>query len=238
MDRSLAEAYTSLGTVKERYDWDWKGADRDFRKAVKLNPGYAQTHQWYAVFLVMMGRFRQGDAHMEKALELDPLSVVMNWTRSYLHYYMKQYDKAVAHYNRTLEMDPSFLRARYDLALAYLLSGQKEDARKTFEEWYARRPDSPGTLPLLGYYHAVFGDTAKAQEMIRQIEALPEGRYISRFSIAIIHVALGDHEGAFRYLNQSMENHEDPLVSLKVNPRLDPLRTDPRFEDLVRRAGF
>jgi Flp pilus assembly protein TadD len=91
---------------------------------------------------------------------------------------------------------------------------------------------------LLGYYYAVLGDTVKAQEMIRQIETLSEGRYISRFSIAMIHLALGDYEAAFRYLNQSMENHEDPLVSLKVNPRLDPLRTDPRFEDLIRRAGF
>lgn len=238
MDPSLAEAYTSLATVKERYDWDWDGAARDFRKAVKLNPGYATGHQWYATFQVMMGRFRQGDAQIEKAMELDPLSVVMNWTRSYLYYYMRQYEKALAQFRRTLGMDPDFHRARFDMAVVYHVMGKRAEALATFEEWSAQRPDQVAMLPLMGYYHAISGRREEALETIRKMETMQVEKYISRFSIAQIHIALGDIESAFQCLEQSVKNHEDPLVSLKVNPRLDPLRSDPRFESILRSVGF
>ena len=237
MDPDLAEAYTSLATVRERYEWNWKGAEKDFKKALKLNPGLALAHQWYGIFLVLMGRFRAGYAQIEKALELDPLSVAMHWTRAYVSYYMKEYDRSIGQFRRTLDMDPGFQRARYDMALAYLMSGQKEAALRTFEEWLPQRIDSPGTLPLLGYYFAVAGEKEKALEKIREVEGL-QGKYISRFSVALIHLVLENREEALACLERSLENHEDAIASLKINPRLDPIRSEPRFQEMLRRAGF
>lgn len=238
IDPNLAEAYTSLATVRERYQWDWQSAAKDYRKALRLNPGYVTAHQWYGVYLILMGRFRQGDNHIEKALELDPLSVVVNWTRGYLYYYMRQHEKAVAQYKRTLGLDPQFHRARFDLGLALIALGRRAEALETFEEWQKQRPDTLQMLPLDGYYYAVSGDREKALEIIKRVEPIQKGHYISRFSIAQIYLALGDTESAFRLIEQSAENHEDALVSVKVNPRLDPMRSDPRFEAIVRRVGL
>ena len=234
MDPSLGEAYCSLATVKERYDWDWEGAGQDFRKALKLSPGYATAHHWYATYLAMMGRFKDAEKAMAKALALDPLAVAMHWSTGYVQYYSRNYKKAVECYHAALELDPQFYRARYDMGIALYLDGQIQEGMHVLEEWATQAPDSYGMLPLRGYYYAISDRPDLAREMIRKVEELPGEKYISRFSLAIIYLALKDPEAAFECLEKSLENHEDSMVSLKVNPRLDLIRSDPRFIEILR----
>ena len=238
LDPTLAEAHSSLATVKYRFDWDWEGADREFRLALHYNPGYATGHLWYGAYLTLMGRFEAGIAAVEQALRLDPLSLVANWTRGYVLYYMRRFDAALEQYRRTLAIDPTFARVHIDVGLIHVLQGRYQAGIAEIQKAIGLMEESPNLLASLGYAYAVSGDRDEARKILTDLQAQSKRHYVSPFALAIVHVGLEDSNGALAWLEKSVEQREDALVSLRVNPRLDPLRSLPQFAALLRRVGL
>lgn len=237
IDDTLAEPHTSLGMILYRYEHDWAGAEREFKKALELNPNYVTTHNWYSSYLLCMGKPLQAREIMEKGLELDPLAIVLNWSLGYINYANREFDRAIEHYRRTLELEPTFWRALYDLGIVYVIKGDRDQARAIFEEWMKTAEKSAITLAAIGYIEATTGSRETALERLHELEEFAKTNFVSPFSFALIHIVLGNFDRAFEYLEESVKISEDPVISFRFNPRLDPLRNDPRFIDILRRSA-
>lgn len=235
IDDSLAEGHASLAIVRYRVDWNWYETEREFKRAIELNPGYTMARHWYAVYLVMMGRFEEALAEIERAIEQDPLSLVINWTRGFLYYYLRRYDEAIDYLHKTLDLEPEFSRANYDLGIIYVQKEMIQEASEEFRKWGESNERHAATDAMFGYAYAVTGRTGEAQQILKQLEKTPWG---SAYSVALICIALGQTNDAFVWLEKSIAAREDALVSLKVNPRVDPIRSDPRFESVLLRIGL
>jgi tetratricopeptide (TPR) repeat protein len=238
LDPSLAEAHTSLATVKYRYDWNWKGAEESFRKALELNPGYITAHHWFGVFLVLRGRFKEGLAEVERAAVLDPLSVVIQWTLGYLYYYARDYEKALKACWRALELDPAFARVYIDIGLCYIQQSKNQEGIYEIQRGIALLDPNPSLLATLAYAYGTSGQKEEARKILDDLLEESKRQYVSPYSFALIHIGLGDKDQAFEYLDKAFERREDALVSLKVNPRFDSLQSDPRFDALLKRIGL
>jgi TolB-like protein/Tfp pilus assembly protein PilF len=237
LDPDLAEAHTSLAMIFDRFDWNETKAEHHFQKAVKLNPGYTTAHQWYGVFLIMLLRLEEGEAEIKKALDLDPLNMIMHWTRGYTLLYMKRFPEAIRAYNKALELDPTFQRARFDLAITYHIAGQAREAAQEFSDWIASSENTLHARTLKAYALACLGRHQEAADLLKELESLAATQYVSQFGLAIAYTELGDYEKAFQALERSVAAKEDALLSVRINPRLDRLRQDPRFKDLQRRIS-
>ncbi len=237
LDPDLGEAHASLAQISDRFDRDEVATERHFKKAIRANPGYPTAHLWYSVFLAMLNRYKEAEVEINKALELDPLSVVIHWTKGYLLLYMKRFDDAIASYNKALELDPSFMRALFDLAITYHLSGKSADAECTFQTWMQSAGDTTPMLTLKAYALACLGRSDESKELIRELEGRSEKEYVSQFALAIAYIELREIDKAFEALERSVKAKEDALISVRVNPRLDPIRPDPRFKELQQRIN-
>lgn len=237
LDLTVAEAHCSLALVKYRYDWDWQGAEREFRIALQHNRGYATAHHWFGIYLVLMGRFEEGLAEVELALRLDPLSLV-NWTKGYVLYYMRRFDDAIRQLTNTLAINPTFAHVYVDIGLCWIQKGSPDKGIEEIQKGIDLLEPNPALLASLGYAYGMAGDRGEAQEILKELQALSKRRVVSFFSMAIVCIGLGDVDETFRWLEKSFERREDAMVSLLVNPRLDPLRSDPRYADLSHRLGF
>jgi serine/threonine protein kinase/Tfp pilus assembly protein PilF len=238
LDPTLAEAHTSLATVKYRYDWNWKDAEDSFRKAIELNPGYITAHHWYGVFLVLTGRFQEGLAAVRKAAELDPLSIVIQWTLGYIYYYAREYDNALDACHRAIELDPAFARVYIDIGLCYIQQGKTQEGIYEIQRGIALMDRNPGLMATLAYAYGIAGQRNEAQKILQKLMDESKRQFISPYNFALVHIGLGDCDEAFAALDRAFEGREDALVSLKVNPRFDPLRSDPRFQSLLKRIGL
>ena len=244
-DPTLAEAYTSRAFVKLAYDWDWLGAQSDFQQALKLNPKYPTAHQWYASYLMQMGKFSLAKAEIEEAHKLDPLSPIISSNSGLYSYYEHNYDDAIAKYKATLQSDPDFWVARHYLALAYVQKGMHDDAIKELRA-LIKAPHS-GPVPdeviateteasaSLGFAYAMAGKKAEAQEILNKIAALARRRYVSGLYFAIVYAGLKDNDRAVEYLNKAYEDRHPGLVLIRIEPMFDSLRSDERFKQLVQR---
>jgi tetratricopeptide (TPR) repeat protein len=237
LDPDLAEAHTSLGMIFDRYIWDEEGAERHFQKAIKLNPGYATARQWYGVFLVMLLRLKEAEAEIQKALELDPLSVIIHWTKGYALLYMKRFPEAIRAINKALELDPTFARARFDLAITYHIAGQSREAAQEFNDWMETCENTLHTQTLKAYALACLGRHEESYELLKKLEAQSTTEYVSQFGLAVSYTELGKFDCAFAALERSVQAKEDALLSIRINPRLDRIRDDPRFKEIQRRIG-
>ncbi len=238
IDGSLAEARTSLAYARHYYDWDWAEAEREYRRAIELNPGYPTAHGFYANYLTTMGRQEEALAECQRAQELDPLSLILNTAMGWAHYFARRYDDAIRHIQKALEMDSTFVPAHWFLGNAYV---QKRMDREAIEELHrAVEFSAGGTLMMaaLAQAHATFGRRSEAEEMISELEALSATKYVSAYYVALIHAALGDPDAAFRRLEKAYEERSHGLTFLAVEPQWDSLRSDPRFADLLRRVGL
>ncbi len=241
LDDSLGEAHASLAFGAFYYDWDWAGAETECRRAVELNPNYATVHHWYSHYLIAMGREAESLAESQRALELDPLdlSIVIHlgW-----HYYMvRRYDPTLRQLQAALEMDPNFPLAHIHLGFYYEQTGKFDQAIAAFQKAINLAPGSTEPLAGLGHAYAVAGRRADARKVLEQLQEFSKQRYVSAFDIAVIYAGLGDKEQAFAWLDKAYEEHASGfsgLVYLAVEPRLDPLRADPRFQALLRRMNF
>ena len=237
LDEALAEAHTSLAVIKSEYEWDWLGAEREFKRAIELNPNYATAHHWYSDHLGEMGRHEEAIAEIKRAQQLDPLSVIINTIAGLRFHWARRYDEAVEQLRKTLEMDPNFAVAHHWLAQVYEQMGQHESAIAEHQKAITASGASSYAVAALGHAYAA----GKRNEALRILADLNERRktaYVSPHDIAVIHVALGEKDQAFEWLEKAYQEHAAGIVTLKVDPRLDPMRSDRRFQDLLRRMNL
>jgi TolB-like protein/DNA-binding winged helix-turn-helix (wHTH) protein/Flp pilus assembly protein TadD len=240
IDGTLAEAHTSLARIKAEYDWDWSGAEREFQRAIELNPSYATAYQWHGGVLATMGRPEDAMANYRRALELDPLSPTINAALGQAFYYTRQYDQAIEQLQKTLELDPDLDFARAFLALAYVQKSMNEEAIAEFEKQVVTSHGHVWALADLGYAYATAGRGPEAQRMLDQVNQLSRQKFVPADALGHIYVGLGENGKAFEWLEKGYERHSLGLsgVDLKVDPLWDPLRSDPRFADLLRRMNL
>ncbi len=237
IDNVLAEAYASLGHVKMMHDWDWAGAESDFKRAIELNPNYATAYHWHALYLRAMGRFDESLVKIRQAQSLDPLSLIINTVLGTHFYYARQYDKAIAQCRETLELDQSFRVAYGVIGEAYTQMGMYKEAVVELQK-AIRISSGPEGLAMLGYTYAMAGQKSEALKILNRLKKLSDRRYIEPAAIAIIYTGLEEVEQAFQWLERAYQDRNELLLMLKVDPRLDVLRSKRRFTELLRRIGL
>jgi TolB-like protein/Tfp pilus assembly protein PilF len=237
LDPTLAEPHVSLAHVLMYYDRDWAGAEREFKKAIELNPRYATAHHWYAIYLSIVGRQDEALAEIKRAQELDPLSLAINVWVGWIQAYSGQTDQALDQVLKTKEMDPNFLLSRHRLALLYADRGMYNEAIAEGNEMLRLSNGRLGPLTL-GYVYAKEGKRKEALDQINLLLDESAKRYISPGSIAIIYSVLDDKDEAFKWLERANQEHDLLAVRVKTDPRFANLRGDPRLDDLIRRLGL
>ncbi len=237
LDDALAEAHTSLAQVYCYYDFDFSQATKEFQRAIELNPNYATAHQWYGNSdLVALARFDEAIAEVKRAIELDPLSLVINTDLGTTYYRARRYDEAIDQLRKTLEMDPGFYYARWNLGSALAAKGALDAAIGEYQQARALS-DNPLMLALLAHAYGFSGNKAEAMKIVDELKELSKQRYVSAYSFALVYLGLGDKEEALRWLQESYQDRAgDALRYIRVEPLLDPLRGDPRFEELVAKV--
>jgi len=238
LDEKLAEAHASMAFVKFGYDWDWSESERGFNQAIKLNPGYAWAHNWYAVMLCALGRFPEAFAEINRAQELDPLSLPINTNLGWLLYLANRYDEAVEQYLKTIELDDSFALAHRRLAQTYERMKKNDEATAEFQKALETAGEDVELLSARGHFFAVSGRDEEAREVLKRLEGLSGCRYVPSYLIARIYLGFGDLDRTFEYLNRACDERYGYLAYLKVEPMFEPLRSDPRFDALVKRIGL
>jgi len=237
IDDALAEAHTSLGMISFYFDWDAKTMEREFRRAIELNPGYAQVHHWFGFNLGEMGRTEEALAQMDHALRLDPLSLIINTNRGTVLYLGRQFEAAVAGLQRTLELDPAFTVAHQWLGRALDQLGRHEEALAEHRRALELRPDDPECLGSYGHTCGLLGRTGEAQAILRRLDQLAQERYVCPYWYAVLSLGLGEEEQALDRLEEAYEHRFDWLKALGVEPLFDSLRAHPRFRDVLARVG-
>jgi eukaryotic-like serine/threonine-protein kinase len=238
IDATLAEAHTSLAFIKLLYDWDWPGAEESFKRAIELDPNYPNAHHWYSHYLMAMGRIEESLAESRRALELDPLLLVLNLHLGWHYLYARQYDQAIEQFRKTIEMDPHFQQAHLYLGQAYLGKGMYAEAIGELQTAKALFAGSGEAEAGLGYVYAVSGKRGDALRVLDQLKELSKRRYVSPFFIALIYAGLEDKDQAFAWLEKAYVDRSDLLVYLEMEPKLDSLRPERKFADLVSRVGL
>ncbi len=238
LDDELAEAHTSLAAVLTDYDWDWSGADREYRRALELNPSYVTAHSWYAEQLSRMGRHEEAIREAETARELDPLALAANMIVAWIQFFGRRYEKAVEEARKTLELDPDYATAHRILGWAYEETGGLEQAIAAHLKASELSQGAPSFRGQLGRAYALAGRHQEAREILDELMETAERTPVSSFDVCLLHLALGDADRAIEWLNRAFDEHSDHLPYLKVNPRIDALRSDPRFQALIGRMGF
>ncbi|HYR74716.1 MAG TPA: tetratricopeptide repeat protein [Pyrinomonadaceae bacterium] len=237
LDDSLAEAHNSLAYIYFTNEWNWSAAEKEFKKAIRLNPKYATVHHWYAFKLAATGRHDDAVAEMKLARELDPLALIINAEVGWAYYFGRRYDKAIEQFQKTLEMDPSFSVNRMFFGLAYT---QQERFPEAISELRKAVELSGGSLlmkAILGHAYGRAGDRKAAEKIIAELTETSTG-YISAYNVALIYAGLGDRENALSWLARAVEQHDLFLAWMNVEPMFDSVRADPRFADLVKRIGL
>jgi tetratricopeptide (TPR) repeat protein len=242
IDGTIAEAHVALGRVKANYDWDWPGAEAEFKRAIELNPNYSSAHYFYALnYLVPMGKLDEAAAELRRALELDQFSLITNTNLGVIFYYQGRYDEAIAQYRKALELDQRFTTAHLRLIDVYTQTGKFDEALAEHELIVQPRgSENPTYLEQLkealrqsgpqGYWRKRL---EQAQEKIKQT-----AEYVPPTSVAGFAARLGDNDQAFEWLEKAYETRDDGLTRLKLDPRYQNLRADPRYVDLLRRINL
>ena len=237
IDDTLAEAHTELGLGQFVYAWDWAGAEREFRSGIQLDPNSAMARNKYAVFLMAMRRFEEAKTEMSRTLELNPLSPIAYVDLGYLYFFSGQYGKAREQALKAAELDPDFPPTYEVLGIAFWREGMPEQAIDAFRRAVQLSNDNPNQIGDLGYAYAVSGRTEEARNLLRKLKRLQSKGHVS-VAIAKVHAGLGEKDLAFASLEGAIEEGNPSVVWLNVNWALDSLRSDPRFDDLLRRMNF
>jgi len=237
LDASLAEAHTSLALIKYQFDLDWAGSEKEFRRAIELNPNYAFGHDQYGYFLAWQGRFDESLAEFQRASELDPLSPGITTNVGVPLVYQAKYEAAKEQGRKALELDPGFNFAEFGIGWTDLHAGHFKEAIPELKK--ARVIDSPPFIAgFLGYAYAKSGDHAKAEAIIAELNQMSSRRFVSPACIALVYLGLGEKQQALEGLEKAYEVRSQWLSLLKVDKIFDPLRSEPRFIELLKKVGF
>jgi eukaryotic-like serine/threonine-protein kinase len=236
LDDTLGEAHTSLAYSLVNYDWDWRGAEKEYQRAIQLNPNYATAHQWYAECLSMLGRHTEAIAEIKKAHELDPLSLIINQGVGGKYLYARRYDEAMAQFHRTLELYPHFPPTHQRLGWCYAQKRMYDEAIAEMQKAVELSGDSTQMIAALGYAYAAAGRRDMAQGIIAELERRSKESYVDNYFVATIFAALGEKDEAFALLNKACEERSYWMPWINIDPQLDNLRSDSRFDALVQRV--
>ncbi len=226
-----------MGAVSET-DWDWAAAEREYKRALELNANYATAHQWYAEYLAHIGNFDEAIAEIRLAEELDPLSNIINTEVGWLLYLARRYNRAIQQFRATVELDPESAPARWRLGEALLRKQMFDEAIAELERAIEMSGRNLYMLARLGHAYAVAGKRFESLQVINELNDASRERYVAADAVAIIYTGLGETELAFTWLERAYEERSSWLTFLKVEPAYDPLRSDERFNDLLRRIGL
>ncbi len=238
IDPSLAEAVTSLATAKFNYDWDWAGASEGFKRAIRMDPKYATAYQRYSLYSIAMGRFDDSFDQIKRARDLDPLSISINSSFGWRLYLARQYDRSIAQLRDTLEMDPNYEWAHLVLGQAYQEKGEFNLALAELKKAVELSRNSPLMVSALAHAYAVQGNTAEAQKLLAQLMMQSRRQYVSPYYIAVVYLGLGKNDAAMNWLDKAFADRSNGLVFARVEPELDPLRSEPRFIAMENKLNF
>jgi TolB-like protein/Tfp pilus assembly protein PilF len=238
IDESLAEAHTSMALIKEFSEWDWLDVEKEFKRAIELNPNYAIAHQWYAEYLAFVGRGDEAVAEIKIAQELDPLSLIINTEAARIYYFNRKFDLAIKQFQRTLDMDQNFPPAHSFLSLAYVQKGMCENAiqevKKALELLKNRTAHELGAL---GTAYGFCGMKEEAYKVLNELLELSKNKYVSPTSFALMYVALGENDKALEWLEKAVKE-KSVRTGIVTDPRFDSIRSYPRFKALLRRMNL
>ncbi len=238
LDDTLAEAHASLGLVHYHYDWDWAAAEKEFKRALVLNPQSAWSYAVYSQFLGGMGRVDEANEQGRRSLEIDPLSVTARWCLGWAFLSAGRSDEAIEQLSKAVELDPGSAWARTFLGRAYLIKGMQQRAIQELETARRSEPDDVFVLALLGYGYAVTGRQSDAFKILQRLDEMERRRYVSRAARAYVYAGLGDKDKAFEWLEKAYQERSDALAWFRLEPESKSLRSDPRFATLMRKIGF
>jgi len=237
LDSGLADAYSALGYVK-LFNWNWAAAEQDFKRAIELNSSYANAHNFYASYLMSHGRVDESIAASNRARELDPFSLSISAQRGFLLENARRYKEAIEQLRAVIAMDPSHYQAYWTLGHTYAANQQFEEAIVASEKAVELSGRAPGALGILGLAYGLAGRKAEATKILNELLELNKHRYVTPAALCNVYIGLGDKDQTFIWLEKAYQERSNYLAYLKVFPILDPVRSDPRFADLVRRIGL
>lgn len=235
IDPRQAEPRFALAYATHLFDWNPAEAEKEFKRALDINPNYAPGRQWYAVFLASRGRFDEGIAQITRAQELDPLSLIIGDVVGWIYSLARRNDRAILEFRKAIELDPNFYPTHYDFGILYADIGMHKEAIAELETARKLAGDTARVLSGLAYAYAMAGQKANAKKLLQDLTALSRRQYVPPFDIAVVYAALGENDVAFSWLEKAYEDHHPWLVMLRVTPKVDRLRSDPRFEKLCQR---
>jgi TolB-like protein len=238
LEPGLAEGHASVGWVKTWFDYDFVGAEREFERCIELNPRYATGHQWYAFFLSLMGRYEEAYAEIKRAIRLDPLSRVIQWSLGFIYWNGRLYDEAIDQLEACLELDTSYAPAHATLAWVHRCKAQHEAGIAAALKAVECAPRASFYLAFLGEAYAAAGKEDEAHKVLAQLKELSKQQYVSTYHLGRIYASLGKLDEAFAWWETSYRERASWLIFLKSDPMLDHLRSDPRFQDLMQRMNF
>jgi TolB-like protein/Flp pilus assembly protein TadD len=236
IDEQLAEAYAALSNVAN-FTWDLETAEKSIVRAIELKPNYASAHQWYSMLLTSHARFSEAIAEMKRALQLDPLSLIINADLGDVYFRARNYDLAIQQLRKTIEMDQNFYFAQYRLGVAYIFKGEISKGMEQLRQ-AMQLDDDPTMLASMGYGYGISGNTEEAEKTLVLLVEVSSQRVVSPYDYARIYAGLGDKEKAMEYLQRCLEQREWQLLKLNFDPYWDNLRDDSRFVELVKKVGL
>ncbi len=238
IDDTLGEAHASLAIIRVLRDWDWVGAEQEFKRALELNPNDPNAHHWYMHYLIWMGRTRDSLDTSQRALELDPLSPTMNSQLGEYYVFTRQYDRAIAQFRKTQTMDPNFFPMYRFFGRAYLGKGMYREAIAVLQDAVTLSGGDPDRVADLGYAYAVAGKRREALKVLDELKERSKHMNVPPFSIAVVYAGLGDEDQALEWLGKAHQERSWWMVTLNEFHAFDNLRSDSRFQELVRRMNF
>ncbi|MGO9540890.1 MAG: tetratricopeptide repeat protein [Terriglobales bacterium] len=238
LDDGLGDAHATLGMIKLAFDWDWSGAGKEFERAVQFTPSSSVVHLSYSRFLTAIGRQDEAVNEARKGLELDPLNPAANAQLGWVLYYAGRNDEAIAQLKRTLELDPNFASAYFELGWNYAQKRMYPEAVSACVKALNLEPDEQVTLCSCGIVYALAGKRQDALQLLARLKKFPQQGYLDPYNVMAIYVGLGDRDSAIHWLERAYQEHSASIYGLKTDPFVNPIRSDPRFQDLFRRMNF
>jgi TolB-like protein/Tfp pilus assembly protein PilF len=239
IDEEIAGAHALMAMIEYNYDWDWEGAEKGFKLAIKLNPNHVYAHMWYGIYLANKGQLDKAMEEQTRAYELDPLNIVANFGVGAANVSARHYDDAIEALKKTLSMDQNFVPAYSKLGMIYLLKSKYEEALQELDKaWELSKRNDSSLLAIMGITYAKSGNRIEAEKILKELLELSQQRYVQPVHIAALYMGLDQKDQAFEWLDKAYRVRSSELVSLKIDPLWDDLRQDPRFSVLLKKIGL